>query len=69
MLFLAVFDDFDLQPAGSERGLKLAIIRRRAAVTGYCTVVARRGISFDDPTPAMDKRDILGYAECIGNGR
>jgi len=31
VLFLAVFDDFDLQPAGSECGLKLAIIRRQIA--------------------------------------
>lgn len=25
--------------------------------------------TFGDPTPVMDKRDILDYAECIGNGR
>ncbi|WP_313188945.1 phage portal protein [Pantoea sp.] len=25
--------------------------------------------SFGDPTPVMDKRDILDYAECVGNGR
>lgn len=25
--------------------------------------------NFGDPTPVMDKRDILDYAECIGNGR
>jgi len=31
VLFLAVFDDFDLQPAGGECGLKLAIIRRQIA--------------------------------------
>ncbi len=24
--------------------------------------------TFGDPTPVMDKRDILDYAECIGNG-
>jgi len=31
MLFLAVFDDFDLQSAGDECELKLAIIRRQIA--------------------------------------
>lgn len=25
--------------------------------------------TFGEPTPVMDKRDILDYAECIGNGR
>jgi len=25
--------------------------------------------TFGDSTPVMDKRDILDYAECIGNGR
>ncbi|MDU6412215.1 MAG: phage portal protein [Yersiniaceae bacterium] len=28
-----------------------------------------QAFSFGDPTPVMDKRDILDYAECIGNGR
>lgn len=30
---------------------------------------APQAFSFGDPTPVMDKRDILDYAECIGNGR
>lgn len=25
--------------------------------------------TFGDPTPVMDKRDILDYADCIDNGR
>ncbi|PLR52099.1 phage portal protein [Chimaeribacter arupi] len=28
-----------------------------------------QAFSFGDPTAVMDKRDILDYAECIGNGR
>jgi len=31
VLFLALFNDFDLQPAGSERRLKLAIVRCQIA--------------------------------------
>ncbi|QCR38017.1 phage portal protein [Nissabacter sp. SGAir0207] len=33
------------------------------------TAAGPQAFSFGEPTPVMDKRDILDYAECIGNGR
>ena len=41
----------------------------KAAPTAPAAPQQVEAFTFGEPTPVMDKRDILDYSECIGNGR